>query len=76
MNTNEVLIKFETGEDDKMKISWNLNPDTKIEDLFFAFDSAKSALTELVNKQAKKNGIKSEKAFFKWLKDKSIRDIS
>ena len=31
---------------------------------------------QLKNKQAKKVGIKSEKAFFKWLKDKSIRDIN
>ena len=76
MNINEVLIKFQTGEDDKMKISWNLNPDTKIDDLFFAFDSAKSALKEFVNRQAKINGIKSEKAFLKWIEGKSLKDIS
>ena len=76
MNINEVLIKFQNGDDDKIKISWNLNPDTKIEDLFYAFDTAKSALAELVNKQAKKNGIKSKKSFFKWLKGKSFRDLS
>ncbi len=76
MELNEVLIKFETDKDNKMKISWNLNPDTKIEDLFYAFDTAKSALTEMVNKKAKTIGIKSEKQFFKWLKNKSIRDIN
>jgi hypothetical protein len=54
MEINEVLIKFQ-NEADKMKISWNLNPDTKIEDLFFAFDPAKGALTELVNTYTKKN---------------------
>ena len=76
MNTDEVLIKFKEEGDNKIKLSWDVNPNTKIQDLFFAFDTAKDALVELVNKKAKKEGINSEEAFFKWLKGKTIKDVS
>ncbi len=76
MELNQVLIKYENKSDGKISISWNLNPDNKIEDLFYAFDTAKSALTELVNKKAKEEGIKTEKTFLKWIKGKSIKDIT
>lgn len=76
MEINEVLIKFKNTDNDKIDVSWNLNPDTKIIDLFNAFDSAKKALIQFSNEAARKKGIKSEKAFYKWLENKSIRDIS
>ncbi len=76
MEKNQVLIKYKNTSDGKMNISWNLNPVNKIEDLFYAFDTAKSALSELVNKKAKEEGINTEKSFLKWIKGKTIKDIN
>ncbi len=76
MELNKITISFKEVKGNSLKSTLNANPNTKINDIFITLEHAKEMLKELVNEQAKRDGVKDEEEFFKWLKTKSFRDIS
>lgn len=75
MEINKIIIKFKDTGDGHLKSNFSANPDTKINDLFLGLEYAAAALKEVVNKAARKAGIKNEKEFFEWLENRTYRSI-